>query len=123
MELISDEHFQELIDKAFDSLPKIHRDRVQNVAILFADMPTAEQRRELKLRNDQTLLGLYQGIPLSKRQGQQTTLPDRITLFKIPLMTRASNERELLEEIRHTLWHEIAHYYGLNHTDISKLEG
>lgn len=122
MEVISDEHFQELIDKAFDSLPKTHRDRVQNVAILFADVPSPEQRYELQLRHDQTLLGLYQGIPLSKRQGQQPLLPDRITLFKLPLMMHANNEQTLLEEIRHTLWHEIAHYYGLNHTDIHKLD-
>lgn len=122
MEIISDEHFQELIDRAFDSLSKIHRDRVQNVAILFADEPTAEQREALRLRHDQTLLGLYQGIPLSQRQGQQTMLPDRITLFKLPLFMRARNEQELTEAIRHTLWHEIAHYYGLDHTGISKLD-
>jgi len=123
MEIISDEHFQELIDKAFDSLPKTHRDRVQNVAILFEDVPTPEQRHELQLRHDQTLLGLYQGVPLSQRQGRTSFLPDRITLFKLPLLTQAHDERSLLEAIRHTLWHEIAHYYGLNHTDIHKLEG
>src|SRR5690348_13511465 len=104
MEIVSDEHFQELIDRAFDSLPKTHRDRVQNVAILFADAPTPEQRLELQLRHDQTLLGLYQGIPLSQRQGTLTTLPDRITLFKLPLLTQAYDEKSLLEAIRHTLW-------------------
>lgn len=122
MEIISDEKFQELIDQAFDSLPKTHRDRVQNVAILIADQPSPEQRYELQLRHDQTLLGLYQGIPLSKRQGTQPLLPDTITLFKLPLLMQASTEQELREAIRHTLWHEIAHYYGLNHTDIHKLE-
>lgn len=122
MEIFSDEHFQELIDQAFDSLPKTHRDRVQNVAILFADAPTLEQRHELQLRHDETLLGLYQGIPLSQRQGMQTTLPDRITLFKYPLLMHSHSEKELKENIRHTLWHEIAHYYGLNHADIHKLE-
>jgi len=122
MEIISDEHFQELIDRAFDSLPTAHRDRVQNVAILFADLPSPEQRRELRLRHDQTLLGLYQGVPLAQRQGRESYLPDRITLFKLPLMTQARNEPELYEAIRHTLWHEIAHYYGLDHTDIHKLE-
>ena len=120
---ISDEKFQELIDKAFDSLPKTHRDRVQNVAILFADMPSPEQRRELQLRNDQTLLGLYQGVPLSQRQGRAGLFPDRITLFKYPLLLQAQNGETLYETIRHTLWHEIAHYYGLDHTDIHKLEG
>jgi predicted Zn-dependent protease with MMP-like domain len=119
---ISDEHFQELIDKAFDSLPKTHRDQVQNVAILFADAPTLEQRLQLQLRHDQTLLGLYEGTPLSQRQGRTSLYPDRITLFKHPLMMQAADEKGLYEAIRHTLWHEIAHYYGLNHTDIHKLE-
>lgn len=120
---ISDEQFQELIDRAFDSLPKTHRDRVQNVAILFADMPDAEQRREAELLPHQTLLGLYQGIPLAQRQGRETMLPDRITLFKYPLLMQAHDKESLYEAIRHTLWHEIAHYYGLNHTDIHKLDG
>ncbi len=122
MEIITDEHFQELIDKAFDSLPKTHRDRVQNVAILFADTPTPEQRYELQLRHDQTLLGLYQGIPLSQRQGRASIYPDRITLFKLPLLTQAQDLPGLQEAIRHTLWHEIAHYYGLNHDQIHNLE-
>lgn len=119
---ISDEHFQELIDRAFDSLPKTHRDNVKNVAILFADAPDAEQREIAQLRHDQTLLGLYQGVPLSQRQGTTSLYPDRITLFKYPLLMKAQNSDQLYEEIRHTLWHEIAHYYGLNHTDIHKLE-
>jgi len=122
VENISDEQFQELIDKAFDSLPKTHRDRVQNVAILFADEPDLEQRRELNLRHDQTLLGLYQGVPLSARQGRPTLLPDRITLFKLPLLMHAHDLPSLQEAIRHTLWHEIAHYYGLNHDQIRELE-
>ncbi|MEJ0073111.1 MAG: metallopeptidase family protein [Candidatus Saccharibacteria bacterium] len=118
----TDEHFQELIDRAFDSLPKIHRDRVQNVAILFADWPTPQQREELKLRHDQTLLGLYEGTPLAQRQGRTSIYPDRITLFKYPLLTQAHDEKSLQEAIRHTLWHEIAHYYGLNHDQIHELE-
>lgn len=119
---ISDDHFQELINKAFDSLPKIHRDRVQNVAILFADQPTPEQRIELKLAGNQTLLGLYQGVPLSQRGGRESMLPDRITLFKWPLLHKAGDLQSLQEAIRHTLWHEIAHYYGLDHDKIHELE-
>jgi predicted Zn-dependent protease with MMP-like domain len=119
---VSDEQFQDLIDKAFESLPKLHRDRVQNVAILFADVPSPEQRRELELRHDQTLLGLYQGVPLSQRQGRPSLYPDRITLFKYPLLMQAHDGKGLFEAIRHTLWHEIAHYYGLNHDKIRELE-
>ena len=119
---ISDEHFQQLIDKAFDKLPQTHRDNVKNVAILHEDEPTPEQRIKLELRHDQTLLGLYEGVPLSQRQGMSRIFPDKITLFKGPLTRMANNENDLQQEIYHTLWHEIAHYYGLDHEQIYSLE-
>lgn len=120
---ISDDEFQALINKAFDALPKTHRDNVKNIAILYADEPTPEQRVKLELRHDQTLLGLYEGVPLSQRQGSTPLFPDKITLFKGPLTHMVDTEGALQQEIYHTLWHEIAHYYGLNHTDIHRLEG
>lgn len=119
---VSDEQFQEFIDKAFDKLPELHRENVKNVVILYEDEPTPEQRVELELRNDQTLLGLYQGTPLSQRQGTTHIFPDKITLFKGPLTRMANTPHELQQEIYHTLWHEIAHYYGLNHDQIHGLE-
>lgn len=119
---ISDATFHELVDRAFDSLPAMHRDAVKNVAIVLADDPTPAQREELRLRCDQTLLGLYQGIPLPQRQGRTDLGPDIITLFKNPLLARSANEQELYEDIRHTLWHEVAHYFGLDHAKIHELE-
>lgn len=119
---VSDERFQQLIDTAFDHLPKLHRDNVKNVAILYAYEPTPEQRVKLELRDDQTLLGLYEGVPLSQRQGTTHIFPDKITLFKGPLTAMVSTEDELQQEIYHTLWHEIAHYYGLDHEQIHNLE-
>lgn len=119
---ITDEHFQELIDRAFDRLPQPHRDNIKNVAILYEDIPTPEQRIKLELRHDQTLLGLYEGVPLSQRQGNVQLFPDRITLFKGPLTAMTSTENDLQQEIYHTLWHEIAHYYGLDHEQIHNLE-
>lgn len=119
---VSDEEFQRLIDDALDKLPGEHARSIENVAILYEDEPTPEQRRNLKLRGDQTLLGLYEGTPLTQRQGTTRLLPDKITLFKLPLSYRASNLTELKAEIRHTLWHEIAHYYGLDHDRIRELE-
>lgn len=119
---ISDGEFQQLIDQALTELPGEHAKNIRNIAILYEDMPTPEQRQQLMLRNDQTLLGLYEGVPLSERQGMTRLYPDKITLFKGPLMMRASTPEGLKEDIKHTLWHEIAHYYGLNHDRIRELE-
>ncbi len=119
---VADEEFAGLINNAFERLPQPHRDNVKNVAILHSDEPTANQRVQLELRHDQTLLGLYEGVPLSQRQGSDRIFPDKITLFKLPLCSQSSSINELQQEIYHTLWHEIAHYYGLDHEQIHSLE-
>ena len=119
---VSSKEFQRLIDQALLSLPKEHTERLQNVAILYEQVPTPEQRQQLALRRDQTLFGLYEGVPLSQRQGVTKLYPDKITLFMYPLCASVNTLDELREQIRHTLWHEIAHYYGLNHDQIHDLE-
>jgi predicted Zn-dependent protease with MMP-like domain len=119
---VSDEEFQRLINEALEELPGEHVRNIRNVAILYEDEPTPEQREKLKLQGNQTLLGLYEGTPLSERQGMDRLLPDKITLFKLPLSAQAGTEAALKEEIKHTLWHEIAHYYGLDHDRIRELE-
>lgn len=123
MQSVSDKRFQELIDRAYDRLPERHRQAIENVAIVTADDPSPEQRVELQLHCNETLLGLYQGVPLTQRQGRTNLYPpDIITLFKNPLLAQSGDERELAEHIYHTLWHEVAHYFGLNHDDIHARE-
>jgi predicted Zn-dependent protease with MMP-like domain len=122
MQDISDEQFHELMNDAMASLPKSHIEKIKNVALLLEDDVSEETRQKMNLAPGTTLLGLYQGIPLARRQGMQTTLPDTITLYKWPLMRHAHDLHSLKEQIRHTLWHEIAHYYGLDHPAIHELE-
>jgi predicted Zn-dependent protease with MMP-like domain len=119
---ISDEQFAELIADSMDELPKEHMQAVKNVAIVYADEPTPRQREELKLLCHQTLFGLYEGIPLAKRQGMTSYGPDKITIFKNPMLARYDTIEELKAQVKHTLWHEIAHYFGLDHDQIHKLE-
>jgi len=119
---VSDEEYQALINQALESLPGEHAQGITNVAILYANDPSPEQRQRLELRNNQTLFGLYEGVPLARRQGMTHMLPDTITLFKGPMERTANTLAELQEQIRHTLWHEIAHYYGLDHSQIQELE-
>jgi predicted Zn-dependent protease with MMP-like domain len=70
------------------------------------------------------LLGLYEGLSLAQRGSNYTaSLPDKITLFKNPLLYQSASEEEFRANVKHTLWHEIAHYYGLDHERIHKLDG
>jgi len=119
---VTDEEFQKLIDQALTELPGDHAKNIKNIAILYEEEPTPEQRAKTNLQPYQTLLGLYEGLPLSRRQGLDRLYPDKITLFKGPLTRQAPDSKALKEEIKHTLWHEIAHYYGLDHDRIHELE-
>ena len=121
---LTDETFDHLISQAMDELPQEYIRGLNNVAILYADDPDEYQIQKSGLREGNILLGLYEGIPLTKRGGNYTfVLPDKITLFKHSMMMVAHDPRQLYEQIKRTLWHEIAHYYGLDHERIHELEG
>jgi len=119
----TDKEFNTLISQAMDGLPPERIKGLDNIAITYADEPTAQQRQKLQIRGGQLLLGLYEGIPLTQRGANYNlVLPDKITLFKLPLAQIARDADDFREQVRHTLWHEIAHYYGLNHADIHARE-
>lgn len=120
----TDDTFSELIGTALDELPEKYTSKLQNIVITYEDEPNNEQRKKLGLRCNQSLFGLYEGIPLTQRgNGFSGQLPDKITLFKIPLFHFANGEEEKFKaQIKHTLWHEIAHYFGLDHDRIHRLE-
>ena len=106
-----------------DELPKEYITRLENVLITYEDEPSTQQRQKLKLRCNQTLFGLYEGIPLPARgAGYNMVLPDRITIFKGPIVRASADYAVLREQTKRTLWHEIAHYYGLGHERIHELE-
>lgn len=119
---LSDQEFDSLISRAMDELPQEYITGLDNVAIVYEDEPTDEQKMKMKLDSHHLLLGLYEGIPLTHRgNGYSFVLPDKITLFKRPILAVVTNEVELFEQIKRTLWHEIAHYYGLDHDRMDQL--
>jgi predicted Zn-dependent protease with MMP-like domain len=121
MFIVSRDEFQDIINTSITALPKAYVDRLENVAFIIDEYPSEQQRKQLELRNDQTLFGLYEGVPLSRRQGTTKLLPDKITIFKNPIEATSSSLPELRTQIAKTVWHEVAHYYGLGHDQINKL--
>jgi predicted Zn-dependent protease with MMP-like domain len=123
MQAPSDEDFAKLVGEALDELPEKYVSRLNNVLITYEDEPTSEQRVKLKLRGNQSLFGLYEGIPLTQRgNNYNLVLPDKITVFKLPLFYASMSLTDLKAKVKHTLWHEIAHYFGLGHDRIHELE-
>ena len=119
---LTDEEFDALITRAMDELPQQYIKGLNNVAIVMADEPTEEQRVKMKL-DGKLLLGLYEGVPLTKRgSGWSGMLPDKITLFKNQILMVVHDDTSLFEQIKRTLWHEIAHYYGLDHDRMGHLQ-
>lgn len=119
---ISETEFNKEVSKAIDSVPEKYQKRLQNVAFIVEDEPSNEQRELLKLKPYQTLFGLYEGVPLPQRGGASTLLPDKITIFKNPIMAVSKSKKDMREIISNTIWHEVAHYFGLDHEKISELE-
>lgn len=123
MREITDEQFDQIISAAMDSLPQERIKGLKNVVITYEDEPSPEQLRKQGVRHGSELLGLYEGIPLTKRgNGYNLVLPDKITIFKNPILRVTHDEASFVGQVRKTLWHEIAHYYGLDHDRIHKLE-
>ena len=119
---INDEEFDAVVSESIDAIPPLYKDHLQNVAFIVEDDPSYEQRMQLKLYPNETLFGLYEGVPLPQRGGATKLLPDKITIFKNPALMVSRNLDELRKHIHHTVWHEVAHYYGLDHKRIHELE-
>ena len=105
--------FEELAAEALDELPEWVRQRLDNVEVLVEDLPPPGQPG---------LLGLYEGVPLTKRHRYTGVLPDRITLFRRTIESQAAGDEELKRVVRHTVVHEIAHFFGISDDRLRELD-
>lgn len=116
------EAFEKLVEEGFLLIPEKFRARIKNVALLVEDEPSEEMRIQEGLREDETLLGLYQGIPNTARgdtYGMGPTLPDTITLFQLSIEEAAREDGEDIRKvIAETIWHEYAHYFGMDEEEV-----
>lgn len=119
---VTDDQFGEFVEAGIDAIPPLYKQRLQNVAFIVEDVPSEEQRVKLNLYPHETLFGLYEGVPLPGRGGTVKILPDKITIFKKPMEATYNTLDEVREQVRHTIWHEVAHYYGLDHKRIHELD-
>jgi predicted Zn-dependent protease with MMP-like domain len=109
--------FDRLVDRAIASIPLRFRSALDGVAIVIADEPTPAQLRENGLRPDETLYGLYEGVPLAEWGADWAPVPTRILLFRLPLEEDFPDPDDLAEEVRITLLHELAHHLGIEDED------
>ena len=115
--------FERLVADALVSIPRRFRDAMSNIAIVVEEEPPRELLEEMEIEPPDTLLGLYQGIPLTERRwdgGNQ--LPDRILIFQGPHERAAEGEGDVGDAVAETLIHEIGHYFGMSEEEIEDIE-
>ena len=115
------EEFERIAQEVFDGLPKHLLERIDNVRIVVEAAPSAETMHQVALAPSSMLLGLYEGVPLTKRgvdYGVAPVVPDKITLYQRNIELSCSSEKEISEKIREVLIHEIGHYFGMNEREI-----
>ncbi len=115
--------FEALVDEALASLPVYFQEKMDNVAVLVAAWPTRDDLRRADVPSGHTLLGLYSGIPLTRRtSGYNLVAPDTITLFQGPIEAMAGGElTRIREQVRHTFIHELAHHFGISDDRLREL--
>jgi predicted Zn-dependent protease with MMP-like domain len=134
--------FEQVVAEAYALVPEKFRAKVKNVALLVEDEPDEETREAEGLGEEDTLLGLYRGVPMTERgegYGVGMTLPDTITIYRLPTLDEAweramddghhisgDDDPVFIEEVRNvvreTIWHEIAHYFGMDEHNVGRRE-
>jgi len=115
------EKFEDLISEALKKLPYRFLNKLKNVAIIVQNKPSEFQKQQLGYSSGGCILGLYEGVPQIKRQHYNRAAPDKITLFQKNIENAAGGDEEKIKEIvQGTVWHEIAHHFGMNEEEIQK---
>lgn len=113
--------FETLVAEALATIPEPFRAALDEVAIVIDDEPSPEQRHSEGLRPDETLYGLYEGVPRTEWGADWAPIPNKITLFRLPLEADFPDPEELAEEVRLTVIHELAHHLGIDDDRLREL--
>jgi len=112
------EEFEELVEEGIGAIPERFLHKLDNVAICIEDGPTADQLRKMKIRSSSLLLGLYEGVPQTKRRNYAQVLPDKITIFQKSIEHMARSKEDARHIVTTTVWHEIAHHFGMEEREV-----
>ena len=119
---VSKAEFARYVEQALAELPEPFASHVEQITVEVLDRPTRKQLRSVGLKDDELLFGLYQGVSLPDRSVQHSgVLPDRILIFQEDHELACDNPKELVEEIRTTVLHEIGHHFGMDEDDLDEI--
>ena len=114
--------FEELVAQALDELPEFFQSKISNVEVLVQQWPSQRELRETGVPPGHTLLGLYRGIPITERTHNYALVPpDTITLYQRPIEQAAGRQDKVMEVVRHTVIHEMAHHFGISDDRLREL--
>lgn len=115
--------FEKIVKEGIKAIPEKFLRKLDNVAIVIEDEPTPSQKKKLHIHSNWTLLGLYEGVPQAKRGASYSAvLSDKITIFQRPIEAVARDEKDLKEIVKNTVWHEIAHHFGMDEARVRQAE-
>jgi len=118
------EKFENLVARAIEGLPVEFQRKLENVDIVVEEWPTAVQMRQARIRSAGRLLGLYQGVPRTRRgRGYGLVLPDKISIFQRPIEAQCRFDHEIEAKVGEVVRHEIAHHLGLDEETLREIEG
>jgi predicted Zn-dependent protease with MMP-like domain len=113
------EEFEALVEQALAGLPEEFASLLENVAVLVEEEPDPEDLAALGLDPDEEeLFGLYQGVPQTERTTFYGALPDRVLIYRGPILRACASRREVIREVRDTVVHELGHHFGMDEEDM-----
>jgi predicted Zn-dependent protease with MMP-like domain len=117
------DRFTQLVEEALREIPRRFRSEMKNVAVIVEDEPPPHILAEMEIQPPDSLFGLYQGTPLPERGwGYGNALPDRISIYQIPIEDSCADEEEIRDCVAETVIHEFGHYFGMSEEEIEEIE-
>lgn len=123
MQKLNRTEFEKIVKEGIKAIPEKFLRKLENVAIIIEAEPTPAQKKKLNIHSGWTLFGLYEGVPqLERGVNYSAVLPDKITIFQSPIEAEADDEEDIKEMVKNTVWHEIAHHFGMDEAQVRQAE-